>query len=291
MHKYNESVAKVMAFFLAGCLTIFSITNSNATEAQTKSIDLEIKEVAELLDSWSGQSEILEQANEKLSNVLKKSPQNYLALYQMARYQIKSGYINSISGRYKSYNFIVGNYSPGTLEVAETTIRSAIRINPLFADGYVYLAQIQMDKSQLDETEKSLTRAEAIGTKDPWLQLQWAALNEARGEYSAAKIRNKRVLDSDTKDNKAKSQSLIYLINSSKRTGDSEQVLNLYKKYFKLNPSNAWMRGEFAEYLNGTLGRNDEAVVQAEEALKVMNYGVGKNILAMALYGKWADLS
>lgn len=290
MYKHNKSLAKLMAFFLAGCLTIFSITNSNAIETQGKIIDPKVKEVSDLLDSWSGQPEILEEANKKLSEILNKYPKNYYALLQLARYQLKNGYINTTSGRYKSYNFEVGNYDPGTLDTAKTTVLKAISINPSVADGYVLLASIQMDKSQLDDAEKSLNQAEAIGTKDPWLQLTWAELNQARGEYSAAEIRYKRVLNSDTKDNKAKSASLIYLINSSKRVGSSDQAVRLYKKYLELNPSNAWVRGEFAGYLNSTLGRNDEAVFQAQKALKIMDYGVGKRILAMALYGKWADL-
>jgi hypothetical protein len=290
MHKNYNAIANVLASIIVGCLTIFFVINSNATVTQVNNIDLEIKEVNELLDSWTGQSEILEQANEKLSNVLKQSPRNYLALYQLARYKLKSGYISQIAGRYKSYNFSVGNYSPGTLNAAESTIRSAIKINPRFADGYVLLAQIQFDETQLDKVEKSLKKAEAIGTKNPWLQLQWAALNVAKGEYSAAEMRNQSVLDSDIKDNKAKSASLYNLIDSSKRKGEYDHVIILYKEYFKLNPTNAWAHGDLASFLNGTLGRNDEAITQAREALKIMDYGIGEQILAMALYGKWADL-
>ena len=51
------------------------------------------------------------------------------------------------------------------------------------------------------------------------------------------------------------------------------------------------MRGNFAEYLTNTLGRNDEAIAQARLALKIMDYGIGERTLAKALYRKWADMA
>jgi tetratricopeptide (TPR) repeat protein len=283
-------LGKIEAAFVGGCLAIFISTGTAATNAPEEKINLEIEAAREMINSWSGQSQILDQAREKLARVLEAAPQNYLALKEMSRYQIAAGYINSRMTQYETHIYQTGNYTPGTLERAEATIREAIRVNPRFAEGYVLLGYIQFEQTKLDEAAKTLAQAETLGTDDPWLHLNWAMLHNARGDYSAANERWQRVLQSGTSNNKAKLAAYGFLIESYKRSGEQDKVIALYKDQLKLNPSNAWLRGNFAEYLSETLGRNDEAITQAHAALEIMNYGVGQRILAMALYRKWADM-
>lgn len=293
MRKTNKSmtyIGKVVTGFIVGCLVLFTSSATAATQALAEKSNLEIKAARELLNSWSGQSQILEQAREKLTRVLEADPQNYLALKEMARYQIMSGYINSRWKQYQTHVYLVGNYVPGTLERAETTIRDALRVNPRFAEGHVLLGYIQFEQSKLNEAANTLTLAERLGTDDPWLHLNWATLHNARGEYSAAAERWQRVLKSGTSDIKALSTAYAFLIENHKRAGEHDKVVALYEDQIKHNPTNAWLRGNFAEYLSETLWRNDEAITQARAALKIMDYGVGRRILAMALYRKWADM-
>lgn len=283
-------VDKVALAFVAVCLVVLNSTSEAGTEIPDGKINSEVKDAREMLDSWSGQSQTLDQARDKLARVLTATPQDYYALKEMARYQIMAGYINSRFVQSETHVYEIGNYRPGTLETAEATIRSAIRINPRFAEGYVLLGHIQTQQTKLGDAAKSLAEAEALGTEDPWLQLNWAVLDNARGDYSAARARAERVLQSGTSNVKARLVAYDFLIASYKRSGDHNKVVSLYEDQVELNPTNAWLRGAFAEYLTDTLGRNDEAIVQARLALKIMDYGVGERILAMALYRKWADL-
>jgi len=280
---------KLSKLFIYGCLAIFifSCTASNKTEDK---INLEIHKAKEMLNSWSGQSHLLEEAREILGRILEENPQNHLALKEIARYQIKAGFINSRLAQYKTYKYQIGNYIPGTLERAEETIRKALRINPRFAEGYVLLGHIHFEQTKFDEAEKALSRAETIGTDDPWLHLNWAALHNARGEYSAATTRWQLVVKSETSNKIALTSAYNFMIENYRCLGEHDKAIALFEDQIKRHPTNAWARGNFAEYLSSILGRNDEAINQARSALKIMNYGMGRKTLAMALYRKWADM-
>jgi tetratricopeptide (TPR) repeat protein len=272
------------------CFALFISSGAAASNLPDVKINADVKAARDLIDSWSGQSELLDQALEKLTRVLAVDPENYLALKELARYQLMTGYINSRYTKYQSHIYTVGNFTPGTLEQAEATIRSALRINPRFAEGYVYLGYIQFEQSKLEEAEKSLNLAEEIGTDDPWLDLNLAELYSAKSENLAAEKRWQHVLQRGTSNIKARSSAYNFLIESYKQAGKHDKAVALSKEQIKLNPTNAWLRGNLATYLSETLGRNDEAITQARAALKIMDYGIGHRILAIALYRKWADM-
>lgn len=250
----------------------------------------EIKDARELLDSWSGRGDILDQAKEILDRVLEKEPENYRALKELARYHIKDGYINSkikTNGRNVYY---VGQFEPGTLERAEGILKNALRINPNYAEGYVLLGHVYTEKSSLKEAREALAKAEAIGTDDPWLHLNWAAVHTAAGALEFASKRYQLVLKSGTKDKKALATAYSCQIEYHRHLREFEKASDLFNIVCEMNPNSAWARGNHAELLRQDLGRFDEALARAREALRIMNYGVGRRILAMCLYAKWADL-
>lgn len=273
------------------CVAVAISSCSRVSDAPAgKPGDDEVKAAQTLLESWNGQEEVLEQSREILSRVLAKDPRNPVALREMARYQIKAGYINDTPQTRDGNLFTVGNFEPGTLETAETLVRTAIGIDPRFAEGYVLLGHIHFQQLKFDESARSLTQAETIGTDDPWLQLNWAELHAARGEHAAAEERWRRVLQSGTSNVSAVVAANGYLRESYTRAGRHEDAVALYREQIKLDPGDAWLQGNFADYLSETLGRHDEAIAQARSALRTMNYGIGHRILGMALYRKWADL-
>lgn len=284
----SSKVASVLAM---ACLAFFMASCPAAPASQPVALNPDVKEARELLDSWNGQGNALGDANTRLLRALKANPDDYLALKELARYQIKSGYINSRYAEYRKGNYYeVGNFAPGTLEQAEAALRRAIQINPRFGEGYVLLGNIQLNQTRLDEAAKSLARADELGTDDPWLQVNWARVESARGNYAAANQHAERVLSSSTANKGARGQAYAALTDGYQHTGEYDKAVALYEERIQLEPDDAWLRGNFAAFLNATLGRNDEAIAQARAALQIMDYGVGERTLAMALYGKWADL-
>mgnify|MGYP001073822252 CR=1 FL=1 len=293
MKKNSAPMAKILkaTALVIGCSGIF-ITgiSSAAIEAQVSQSSHDVGAARVMLDSWTGYGPLLNQAKQKLDGVLGGDPQNYLALKEMARYEIMAGLLNSRRVQYGAHYYQVGNYVPGTLEQAEATVRKAIQIKPDFAEGYVLLGHIQTQQTKLAEAEKSLSQAEKLGTNDPWLQINWGSLNDARGEYLTAIDRWQRVLKSGTTNPKALAATYSLLVRCYTRMEDHEKVIALYKDQIKRYPTNAWPRGNLAEYLTSTLDRNDEAIEQASAALKIMNYRFAQKALAWALYRKWAGM-
>ena len=80
------------------------------------------------------------------------------------------------------------------------------------------------------------------------------------------------------------------MIEYHRRRDEHREVRELYHAMFKIQPDNAWVRGNYAKYLMNDLGLYDEAIEYAVKALEIMNYGQARATLAYALYSKWADL-
>ena len=285
--RHNNS-SKQLAFILM-VLTILGVCIGGCATKDVKQ-NLEVNEARELLDSWNGQTAILDQAHAKLEQIIKSDPQNYLALFQIARYQMDSGYTNSSTVRLNNHEFSVHHYLPGTIEQVEETIKHVHLINPLFSHAYVFQAHIQIDQIQLERAEEYLAKAESIEANTLDANLAWARLNIARGEYSKAHERLQFVLQSNRSDNLDRKWANTYLVNIYIQEGENEEAVALYKALVDADPNDAWLRGSFALYLSETLGRQSEAISQATEALKIMNYGAGRRILALAYYRKWAEL-
>ena len=262
---------------------------ANAKDAAQPNPEAALAEARKSLDSWSGQHERLDHAKTIIDQVLQQDPKNYRALKELARYTIMDGFINTQYGRSRPHIYRIGNFQPGTLENAEAIVLRAIQINPQYAEGYVLLGHIYTQQDKVQEAAAALRKAEEIGTDDPWLHLNWASLHSNRGEYAAATERWQRVLREGTTNEKALLTAYGFLIGHYKETGQSDKALSLYEQQVEKFPSNAWLRGEYSIYLR-LLGRNDEAISQARTALRVMDHGAGRSILALALFGKWAEL-
>lgn len=284
------SSSKVVTAVFAIFLSAFIILCPAAAETPQMPVNPDVMAARNILDSWGGDGQALMQAHIRVLRALKAAPDDCLALKELARYQMLSGFINNRYVEYHKHVYTVGNFSPGSLEKAEATVRRAIKINPHFAEGYVLLGYLQYQHTNIDEAAKTLSKAEKLGTDDPWLQLNWAYIDTAKGNYSAANTRAERVLASSTTNQKAITTAYQFLIKGYKRTGEYEKVVTIYDRRIKERPNDAWLRGNFAAFLTGTLNRNNEAIAQARAALRIMDYGVGERTLAMALYRKWSDM-
>jgi Tfp pilus assembly protein PilF len=250
----------------------------------------ELKQARDSLDSWSGQREILSKAKNTLDHIIATDSQNYLALKELARYYIMDGYINSISVGNCGRKYSVGRYTAGCLEGAEKILKDALRLNPNYAEGYVLLGHLNFQERRLDDARVALSKAQSLGTDDPWLHLNWADVLIASGQLDEAANRCRLVLKNGTKNKKALIAAYECLIKYHRNRKESQKVSELYQAMLEINPTNAWTRGNYADFLRTDVGKFDDAITYAREALRIMNYGVGRRILAESLYGKWADL-
>jgi len=268
LSRTNLLSALSVAFFI-------SLTSSGSVLANEQTDGLE--QAKKILDSWSGQTERLIEAKNLIDVELNENPDDVHALKELARYHIMRGY---------KYGNV---FKPGALENAEKILLKAIDKKPNFDGSYVLLGHVYEKMNKLAKAEEVLNKAEALGSDDPWLHLNLAAVLKRQKRTDEMAFRYHKVIDSGTNNIKALSTAYGYLLNESKALKDFQSVEKYYHKLFELRPDNAWSIGNYADFLRNEVGDFDKSIEYARKALEVMNYGVGHRILGLSLYAKWDD--
>ena len=231
----------------------------------------------DLLDTYRGDSTKLETAKTLLEEIVQKDPDNAAAFRELARYYIMRGHI--------SYQ----DFRPGSLDAAEASVKKALEINPDYAEAYVLAGHLYRLMKRPVDARNALSRADALGTEDPWLQNNWADVLLDDGKYEEAAQRYQKVIDSETNNQKAMVVAFEGLGAYYKSIGRLDEADAIYRKTIAYEPESAWNHGNYAQFLLCMRDDYETAMEQAARALQIMNYGVGRNILASALYRKWAD--
>ncbi len=252
---------------------LISLTSSGLANEQTGGLE----QAKNILDSWSGQTERLIEAKNLIDVELNENPDDVHALKELARYHIMRGY---------KYGNV---FRAGALENAEKILLKAIDNKPNFEGSYVLLGHVYENMNKLAKAEEVLNKAEALGSDDPWLHLNLAAVFERQKRTDEMAFRYHKVIDSGTDNIKALLTAYGYLIDESKDLKDFQNVEKYYHKLFELRPDNAWSIGNYADFLRNEMGDFDQSIEYARKALEVMNYGVGRRILGLSLYAKWDD--
>lgn len=230
----------------------------------------------DLVNSWRGQSDKLVTADILLREVLEDDA-NYAPVYrEYGRLYMMIGYINS------------NKFTEGSLDLSERSILKAIEIEPKYADAYVLLGHLYVQMKKYKEAQSALEIAESIGTKTPWLDLNWANLLIEQDQYSKALQKYINVLAGKSSDRKAYLSALSGLTKVYEVSGDYENAKSYFIKQIEYEPESAWILGNYASFLLFSYGDIDGAIENSKKALQVMNYDMGKFILACALYTKWA---
>jgi len=129
-----------------------------------------------------------------------------------------------------------------------------------------------------------------IGTEIPWLQLNWADLLSKRGDYNSAIQRYQNLVKKGTSNRKAYANALSGITTMHRYTQEYEKANKGYKKELEYSPNNAWVWGNYSNFLLFTYMDVDGAIEKGRKAIQIMNYGVGRFVLGSALYTKWAML-
>lgn len=286
--KKHRSFVKIGVVLLL--LIILGASPATAQPSSSEAPPL-IKHAESLIDSWRGQGDALEQARADIDTVLAKDPQNIFALVQQARYYMKRNYSHeeNISNGHGKIGSI-GVFQPGTLELCEGILLKALKINPKFADGYVLLGHVYMQEKKFDQALAALQKAQALGTNNPWLHVNWAAILFLQGDEEGSIDHNMQVINSGTTNmnalRTARSSPLVYYIGRK----EYEKADALYIKMINLDPSDAWFIGNYAIFLRTRIGNFDKALEYAQKSLQVLNNGVAQRVLVQCLYAKWGDM-
>lgn len=248
---------------------------ANHTEQQPRPTKT-IREATALLDSWSGQEAVLIRAKGKLDAELRVNPNSAWAYREYARYFIMSGAT------------VDGNVLPEYLAQADRALQKALTLKPNFAEAYLLEGHLYRLMGRLADAKAALEKAQTLGTNDPWLQNNWGDILVEEGNFDEAAKRYNKVLNGSNRNEKAIGHAYEGIIDCYIKTGQTDKADRTYRRAIAHDPHRAWTHGNYAAFLLCTRDDYESSVVQARQALKLMDYDEGHAVLGAALYRKWS---
>jgi Tfp pilus assembly protein PilF len=268
--------SNLIARHVAACLlALLGPAVAAAAEVPQPVPEPEVARAAALLDAWSGNGVQLQQAARELEAALQRHPDSAPAYRELARLLVKSGMINS------------RDFEPGSLEQALAALDHAIQLAPDYAAAHVLRGHVLTELGRLDDADRALDQAAAIGTADPWLLLNRAGLRLEQGRFDEA---GALCGDVSKKEHPQRIREAAddCLVDYFKRSGQADQADAAYRRLLAYDPGSAWRHGNYARFLLCTRNDTAGATREARAALAIMDYGHARNTLAQALYRDWA---
>ncbi len=280
MTHYNYKFAARIMFLVSLCgAAIFGVQASAAGTEETPVV----AQARELIDTYYGNDNLVKAAA-LLERAYKSNPNDSHLFVQAARAAVMGGHI------------YFDEYQPNTIEFYGQLLDRAIALDDSNAKAHILKAQVFQDRKQYAAQLAELDKAKASGTTDPWLLIGYGnyyseidATGKAFSIYSEVQRRGPGSTASERK----AYVSALSLLGDFSRPGDAPgkmlreyAALALEARY----PTDAWTPLGFAEsFFDKQLF--DEAIFYTREALKTMDFGAGRLLLASSLYGKAAQLS
>ena len=252
----------------------------DARKAAKQEQDRLVAEAQRLIDEWSGQGDYLIKAQANLESVLNKDPRHVGARIQMARFHLADGHLMHTT------------YKPGSLDAATKELRIARSVDPKAQVG-VLSAYIALIQGQSREAIKLLEQAEATESNNPWLHMHWSAALMDLKQFELAEAKLRQGLSQYSATDKPSEKIVAGFHDNLSSLFTLQGKLEEADKEFQTalaTHSSAWGHGNYANFLLFFRGMPDAAIVQAEKALSIMDYGIGRQTLAAAYYAKWAEL-
>ncbi len=236
-----------------------------------------LNQAQQLLNSWRGRSEVLNKAENLLSKIIATDDEFAPAYREYGRLLIMSAYKNN-------QHSVVG-----LLYSAESVINYSIELEPGYADAYVLLGHLYTKLHRYSAAKVALEKASELGTSSPWLHNNWANFYMDVGNPVKAMEHFEKVAFSPIQNAKAKISAVRGLAKIYARNGHHEKAKVLYEQAIQLEPHSAWAWGNYAGQLLFVYGDIDDAIIKAEKALSIMDYGLARLTLASAYCTKWAQ--
>src|SRR5256885_9004536 len=236
----------------------------------------------ELLDRYYGNEANIAKAQEYIVEVLKAEPRFVPAYVQAARITIMGGHI-------VSYTF-----TGGTVERAEAILLKAKELEPGNAEIYGLLGHVYFLKGTMDAAIQSLNTAKQLKSSNPWLNNNYGDVYLRLDRNELADRHYQLVVALGAGSTSQQLRAYVHALQKRQWLAalreDNPEVLRLGKVATDAAPADdAWTWGEVANILF-IQGYFDESIAHSRKALSIMNYGFGRNNLALGLYGKWASL-
>ncbi len=239
-----------------------------------------VKLANEKISSSNGRQSLLHEAELLLSDVINADNKYAPAYIQYARLMSKYGHQSG------------NRFSQGELKTKEQYLQRALSLSPGYDYALALMGFTKMFQGDLEAATDWYRAAEAAGTKYPYLGAQLAQLSTKKREYDKAIEIATRSYEEHTNCPDIAVSIINEIIFAYSAKGNDFEIVEYWqKKRLELDPSIAWNWGDYSKFLLFDKNDYEAAIVAAEKALSLMNYKVGRRLLAAAMFAKWAEIS
>jgi tetratricopeptide (TPR) repeat protein len=233
-------------------------------------------EAALILDEFPAADGAYDAAAEKLRQALALDPAYAKAYVQVCRLQIVGG---------PEFGRLFAGVAAGS---AQRAIFKAIDLDPADGNAWVLRAHLLSDMHLQADAKLALIEAERLGADSAWLALNWAEIYEDEGDIERAMEKYRAVVGNAGAKKSALSHAFQELTVYYVARHEWERAEQTYREAVAINPGGAWLRTKYADALLRH-GQFSKAISHARETLQIKDYAATRHVLAIALYGRWAD--
>jgi tetratricopeptide (TPR) repeat protein len=245
-------------------------------EMQNPKLYRKYQQAVILLDRYYGDTSLLKQAHDLLIDVLSEDSNHAPAYQQFGRLLMKAGYIN------------YDNFQDGSLKNAEQFVRHALKIEPYYDTAMIHLSRIKINNQQYQAALNTVDSLRKINPASPYASINRAdILVKADKDYMSALTMYKKVA-LGAYGEKPTADALSGMASTYKRLRKWESAQEAYQKAFNLTPDSPWAAISLANFLLFYRNDPDGAVEYSEKALSIMDFGMGRFVLACAFHTQWA---
>jgi tetratricopeptide (TPR) repeat protein len=264
------SIFITFAFAMAGC--------------QAKSMSDDLSRIANQIDEGNG-----DEVESILLSLQKQNPKNPEVLTLLARIE----YLRAVSGLSQYPGMPPVGWDKALMDSAERRVLEATEMDPNHAHAWIVYGQIKYARYRLDESLKMLERAEAIDPSNVKLRLRKGAtlraLASRRGDNSLldASVREYQRAIKDKVDDGNERLAATELADVFGAKGEFDKALGYLSDALitAKGSEKAFILDQRAK-AHLYAGHVDSAITDSHAALGILDFGVGRQTLALALLVK-----
>lgn len=233
-----------------------------------------------VLNSYKGNDNAIKIARIIIGHLLELDESDLSANILLARYELKAGYM------YNQF-MVLPKYEEDSAREAEKILLALKNKGERDPRIYSLLLDVYFSDIDLNKIEATLKEADYNKVISPSIELSKAQYYCFRKEYDKAIPIYEAIVEEQSEYSYAASAGLL---NAYDLAGYIDKAEKMYLDALEREPVDAWEHGNYAMFILSHRDDVDKAIKHAEKALSIINYGIGRKILARAYYIKWAKI-
>ena len=225
-----------------------------------------------LLDNRRWDRTATAEAARLLDAALKAEPKNAMALTQTARLTYFGGYQGG------------DRYDPKALYHAAALVDRALAADPILPEAHVTRGFVGFYQKAYARARQAALEADKHRPGDAEAGILLAGIANVERKYGEALARVQGALRTATTRSQQR-RALQELTMVYKGKGEIPAADQTYAMIVRLEPESPWWRVNYANFLNSRQ-EYERAIPLAQEALAIMDFGVGHEVLAKAAMGR-----